>query len=69
LPEISPSRIELCGNTALAGCEYLLMDKTTLKKLEYLRNRVRFVNMADSLDFEDCFIENLYLKPMKRTFL
>ena len=65
LPETSPDRIELCGNTALAGCERLLFSPSGSADLELLRKRSTVINMALSSDFETSFMECLYLQPLK----
>ncbi len=65
LPRVQPHSIELCGNTALAGCEMLLVSTDQLLKLESIRKRARVINMSNHLEFEELFLENLYVKPME----
>ena len=65
LPETSCDRVELCGNTALAGCERLLLSPTISADLELLRKRATVINLSQSSDFETLFLENLYLQPLK----
>jgi uncharacterized 2Fe-2S/4Fe-4S cluster protein (DUF4445 family) len=64
LPATLPERIELCGNTALAGCERLLLSPTGAEDLESLRQRATIINLSQSSDFESLFLESLYLQPL-----
>jgi uncharacterized 2Fe-2S/4Fe-4S cluster protein (DUF4445 family) len=65
LPDIPPERVELCGNTALAGCEHLLLSPAKTAELASLRKQANIVNLFQSSDFEALFLENLYLQPLK----
>lgn len=65
LPKISLDRVELCGNTALAGCERLLLSPTGSSDLESLRKYATVINLSQSSDFETLFLESLYLQPLK----
>jgi len=65
LPKISPDCIELCGNTALAGCERLLLSPTGSSDLESLRKQATVINLSQSSDFETLFLESLYLQPLR----
>ncbi len=65
LPATSHERIELCGNTALSGCERLLLSPVWAADLESLRRRATIINLSQSSDFESLFLENLYLQPLK----
>lgn len=64
LPKISPDMIELCGNAALTGCEKLLFSPEKGESLDDFRNMAKIINMASLPEFEDLFIQNLYLCPM-----
>ncbi len=64
LPDIQPDLVELCGNTALAGCEWVLLSSEATKNLETLTEQAKIVNLAQCDDFEDIFFESLYLEPM-----
>ncbi len=64
LPMIQPDLVELCGNIALAGCEEMLLSPDALDSLNKLASKTRIVNLSQCLDFEDIFLENLYLQPM-----
>jgi uncharacterized 2Fe-2S/4Fe-4S cluster protein (DUF4445 family) len=63
LPDIPPERVELCGNTSLAGCERLMLSPANVAELAALRKRAVIVNLSQSSDFEALFLENLYLDP------
>ena len=65
LPETSLDRAELCGNTALAGCERLLLSPRISADLELLRERATVINLSQSSDFETLYLESLYLQPIR----
>jgi uncharacterized 2Fe-2S/4Fe-4S cluster protein (DUF4445 family) len=65
LPEAPSDRVQLCGNTALAGCERLLFSPTGSAELGSLRERATVLNLSQSSDLETLFLENLYLRPLK----
>ncbi len=65
LPEIAAERVELCGNTALAGCERLLLSEEAAADLTSLRQRAAVINLSQRSDFDDLFLKNLYLQPLK----
>jgi uncharacterized 2Fe-2S/4Fe-4S cluster protein (DUF4445 family) len=64
LPGLPVERIELCGNTALAGCERLLLSPTTAAEVQSLRQRASIVGLAETPDFEMLFMDSLYLRPL-----
>ncbi len=64
LPAIPVRQVELCGNTALTGCELLLFSSAQ-KAVSSLKQKAELVNMAGDMDFEQQFIENLILQPMQ----
>ena len=53
LPEIAAERIELCGNTALAGCERLLFSEAAAASLTSLRQRAAVINLSQRSDFDE----------------
>lgn len=65
LPVIEPQKIELCGNTSLAGCELLLFSQEKQKIIRLLKERARLINMSQVPRFEESFINNLYLQNIK----
>jgi uncharacterized 2Fe-2S/4Fe-4S cluster protein (DUF4445 family) len=65
LPNIASRHIELCGNTALAGCECLLVTPGIAAALSHLRSQSTIVNLSQVSEFETRFMENLYLRPLQ----
>lgn len=65
LPPLPPARIELYGNTALAGCERLLFatDRATVHRA--LVAQARLINLSLLSAFDERFIDNLRLQPMR----
>ncbi len=68
LPLVDDERIELDGNTALAGCEALLLSRNALEKTRRVRTPTRLFNVAEDPVFEMMFVENLYLQSMQGKF-
>lgn len=64
LPSIAKDRVELCGNTALAGCERALTDVDFNRRLKQILKITQFINLSEQDDFNDLFMENLYLRPV-----
>ncbi len=64
LPDTPPERVELHGNTALAGCERLLLSPTGAADLAVLRKQAAIISLSQASDFETLFLENLYLRPL-----
>jgi uncharacterized 2Fe-2S/4Fe-4S cluster protein (DUF4445 family) len=65
LPVIPPERVELCGNTALAGCAEALLSSAAVQCLKELTDQTRIINLSRWPDFDDLFLKNLYLQPMR----
>jgi uncharacterized 2Fe-2S/4Fe-4S cluster protein (DUF4445 family) len=65
LPDISPQKFKLCGNTALAGCEQVLLMQEKQKELRSLYQNSSTINLSNLPDFDTAFLNNLYLKPQK----
>ncbi|BCB25432.1 hypothetical protein SKTS_03180 [Sulfurimicrobium lacus] len=65
LPPGPPERVELSGNTALAGCCDVMLSSLAAEKLSDLRIRARIVNLAQHPDFDLVFLDNLYLQPLQ----
>jgi uncharacterized 2Fe-2S/4Fe-4S cluster protein (DUF4445 family) len=66
LPVIPPERVELCGNTALAGCAEVLQSPAAVQYLKNLRDQTKIINLSRWPDFDDLFLTNLYLQPLRR---
>ena len=64
LPAISAEKIALFGHAALTGCEILLFSAQQRGILDDVRHKANIVNLAALPEFEDLFIQNLYLRPM-----
>lgn len=64
LPALPLERIELCGNTALRGCESLLLSEDAQPDLAAIRCHARIVNLAQAPAFDALFLECLYLRPL-----
>ncbi len=62
LPKIQPELVELHGNTALAGCEETVLSHVAAQHLAHLRDRLKIVNLSDCSNFDDIFLEHLYLQ-------
>ena len=63
LPMVPGDRVRLCGNTALAGCEMLLLDPAAEERLAAIGRSAELVDLAGFPEFDDLFLENLYLRP------
>lgn len=63
LPKVQPELVELCGNTALAGCEDIILSNVAAQHLARLRDRLKFINLGQCPNFDDIFLEHLYLQP------
>lgn len=64
LPDLPDARIELAGNTALAGAMALLSSGAARSAVSRARAGARFINLARLPDFDAAFLEHLYLQPM-----
>ncbi len=64
LPDVTPGKVEICGNTALAGCEDVLLSLRKAQELEQIRKRASIVNLSRAPRFEDFFLDGLYLRPI-----
>jgi uncharacterized 2Fe-2S/4Fe-4S cluster protein (DUF4445 family) len=65
LPPVPPDRIELCGNTALAGCELALLSPSAAERVRRIAEQARVINLAGHREFDDIYLENLYLRPLE----
>jgi uncharacterized 2Fe-2S/4Fe-4S cluster protein (DUF4445 family) len=64
LPACAAEKIQLYENIALSGCERLLSSAHNIELFEQIRTQAQIVNMAHVLNFDESFIENLYLQPL-----
>lgn len=65
LPTVPVSRVELCGDTALFGCASLLLDSEAQERLSRILAAARVINLALVPDFEELYIDSLYLRPLQ----
>ncbi len=65
LPHIDEKRFKLCGNTAITGCGQILLSKKAKEDIKKIKSRIRIINLANCEEFDELFIENLYLTKMK----
>jgi uncharacterized 2Fe-2S/4Fe-4S cluster protein (DUF4445 family) len=62
LPQTDSVRLE--GNTALGGCEALLISEQAEAELADILAVSRIYNLAEDAGFEMLFVENLYLQTI-----
>jgi uncharacterized 2Fe-2S/4Fe-4S cluster protein (DUF4445 family) len=65
LPAVPPERVEAFDHLALAGCELLAVSPDGPRAVEELRAVGRLINLARCSDFEEMFLEGLFLAPME----
>lgn len=65
LPPVPLAAVHLEGNTALAGCEALLLSEDGGRYLDRVLAAAKVYNLAEDADFEMLFVENLYLQMMR----
>ncbi|MGD9733230.1 MAG: ASKHA domain-containing protein [Desulfamplus sp.] len=63
--QIEADKVELCGNTALAGCEIMLFNPDRAASVKQIKTRTKIINLSESSDFENLFIQNLQLLPIR----
>ena len=63
LPPVPPARVELAGNTALAGAAALLRSRHAGTDLARIRASCHLVNLARVPAFDEVFLDHLYLRP------
>lgn len=61
LPELDRARIEVPGNGSLAGAYMTLMDRSALDSMRDMVGRTRVIELNMAEDFEQNFIEALFL--------
>ncbi len=65
LPRVPADRVELSGEAALRGCGDLLLSTAAPRHLAQLRRAAKLVSLSHAQDFEELFLANLYLEPLK----
>ncbi len=64
LPPIDAGRVRLVGNTALHGALDLLLSDAAEAALARVRRRTTLVNLSMEEDFEELFVDHLFIRPM-----
>ena len=64
LPAITPEWVETYDNLALAGCEIVLTSSEGARAVEAVRGRARLMNLGQCAEFEELFVQSLFLAPM-----
>jgi uncharacterized 2Fe-2S/4Fe-4S cluster protein (DUF4445 family) len=65
LPAVPEDRVELICDAALRGCGDLLLSAAAADHLSRMRASAKLVNLALTPDFEEFFLTNLYLEPLR----
>ncbi|MCL4500592.1 MAG: ASKHA domain-containing protein [Deltaproteobacteria bacterium] len=65
LPMVPKDRVELICDAALRGCSDLLLSAAAAEQLSGIRTSAKLINLALAPDFEELFLANLYLEPLK----
>ncbi|MBF0103255.1 MAG: DUF4445 domain-containing protein [Desulfobacterales bacterium] len=65
LPAINPQNIRLCGNTSLAGSGILVLNPRAKTMLKSISDKIKMVNLSMSDQFEELFLENLFIRPIQ----
>jgi len=50
---------EAIGNSALEGAKKILFDRDNLKRIKKIKNRIKFIELANHKDFPQIFIEEI----------
>lgn len=64
LPPLGTNKVRMLADASLAGCERLLLDPAGQALLDAIVERTRVLNLANDLEYENRFIDNLRLQPM-----
>lgn len=64
LPPLPSERVELHENAALRGCERLLLANQGAADSVSLKRITQLVNLAMAPEYEEQFVEHLFLRPM-----
>jgi uncharacterized 2Fe-2S/4Fe-4S cluster protein (DUF4445 family) len=64
LPDLPIDRFHLAGNTALSGALDIMVSPQSQRMLLLARERTKLVNLSMDPDFDDLFVENLFLRPI-----
>jgi uncharacterized 2Fe-2S/4Fe-4S cluster protein (DUF4445 family) len=64
LPPIPAARVRLAGNTALRGALDIVLSNEAETALERARRDAKVINLSMEEEFEELFIDHLYLRPI-----
>jgi uncharacterized 2Fe-2S/4Fe-4S cluster protein (DUF4445 family)/signal transduction histidine kinase len=65
LPSLPSSRFTIMSEAALIGCEDMLVSTEAIEVASNFHSMSQPVDLVREPGFEDLFLENLYLRPMK----
>lgn len=65
LPRVPLDRIELIEESALAGCEKMLLLENMGESMTRMRERVKMINLSRYADFEEVYPEHLFLRSFE----
>jgi len=65
IPAVNPDIVSLFKNSALVGARKLLLTKDSRKHVSIIQQTTKIINLAQSIAFEEQFLEGLYLRPME----
>ncbi len=63
LPDIPVERFHLAGNTALSGAFDIMLSPKADEALRMARDRTKLINLSMESDFDNLFVEHLFLRP------
>ena len=63
LPDIPIERFHLAGNTALSGALDVMLSPAAEAAACRARDKTRLINVSMEPDFDDLFVERLFLRP------
>ncbi|WKY47906.1 ASKHA domain-containing protein [Eubacteriaceae bacterium ES3] len=58
-------KVEIYGNAALQGCELMLLSPQLKDFVNKIRNGIKIINLSNYSEFDEVFINNLFLKKME----
>ena len=62
LPPALLERIQPIGNGAGAGAKRLLLERDALRRAEAMRQRMEYVELSASADFQELFADNMFFE-------
>ena len=65
LPRIHPDRVELIEESALAGCEKMLLFDNMGEPMTRMREQAKMINLSRYAHFEEVYLDHLFLRPFE----